>query len=217
MEVNTLNKTKVDLLRGLTNLFGRAVTPQLLSDIRQKLGDDIAAEFQKESFYDERMKRWVRASIRSARFEHFLTVHVQGLGRVDCNLIREDEQFRDLPDKQKQSIQVSMLLTERFTLSHLWVLGAYEIVRTVHQRARRKALLNSDELRQLQSLKNSFARLRMPLAKLEAARNHKATDSPIAYASLHRDLGIAWQLTPTFFVTRRELSDSFLDFFENLK
>ncbi len=51
-----------------------------------------------------------------------------------------------------------------------------------------------------------FARVRVPLAKMEPASKFSGEDGPIAYPGLKRGSGVAWQLNPTTIVTRRELS-----------
>ena len=166
----------------------------------------------------ERYNRWSKASHATAPFEHFMSIIVQGLGRLDCQLIQEDSRYCHLSGAEQQTVTESIKLTDRFTLSYLWVLGAYELVRTMDQRARDNASLIAAPLPQrLKDLKRSFERLRIPLAKMEPAKAHKGTDSPIAFPALHRELGISWQLTLAPFVSRRELSDALLGFLEDVR
>ncbi len=166
----------------------------------------------------ERYSRWVKASPATGPFEHFMMVVVQGLGRLDCQLIQEDSRYCSLPEAQQQTIAESIKTSDRFTLSYLWVLGAYELVRTMDQRVRDKTSLISASLPQrLSELKRAFKRVRIPLAKMEPAKAHKDTDSPIAFPALHSEQGISWQLTRTDFVSRRELSDALLGFLEDLR
>ena len=101
-------------------------------------------------------------------------------------------------------------LSYHITLSYLWVLGAYEIIRSIRQR-NKKAGLNDEKLT---SLLRKFERLRMPLAKFEPANRHKRTDSEIAYPALNDLHGITWQISEEVFISRGELANEFLSLLE---
>lgn len=142
---------------------------------------------------------------------------LQGLGRLDCQLIAKDLRFLQLAQEARDTIHESLRLTERFTLSYLWVLGAYELVRTVDQRCDADVSLLGAELTQsVRSLKHTMERLRMPLAKMEPARKYPS-DSPIAYPRISPTLGVAWQLASDAFISRRELSDALLQLTEDIR
>ncbi|MEB3900127.1 hypothetical protein ODI84_08040 [Pseudomonas putida] len=152
-----------------------------------------------------RFNKWIIASHQFARIEPFLAPVLQGLGRLDCQLIAQDAEFLAKTNEERASILTSIQLNDRVTQSYLWVLGGYEFIRTVNQRLRGLALEQETG-----AVKNQFNRLRVPLAKLEAARR-SPDDSPIAFPALNESLGIAWQIGPQDFITRRELSDSLLE------
>jgi hypothetical protein len=159
----------------------------------------------------ERYSHWVKSSFALARFDQFMVPLIQQLGRIDCQLIAEDHCFSQSSQDRRATIGESLKLTDRHTLSHLWVLGAYELVRTLDQRAQEQPTVVSSELRErIRDTKHLFARLRMPLAKMEPSRAHRATDFRIAYPMLHDELGISWQVAPDIFISRRELSDALL-------
>ena len=164
------------------------------------------------SFDTERNKRWVNVSHKLADFDQFLVVTAQGLGKLDSKLLKEDELL------VRQEITSSPFgdLSDHITMSYLWVLGAYEVVRSLDQRAREEANYLSGQKESLKQLKWRFERLRIPLAKFEAAKKHSDTDSHIAYPSLNTQLGIAWQVSQDTWITRRELSDSMLELFESI-
>jgi hypothetical protein len=67
----------------------------------------------------------------------------------------------------------------------------------------------------LTTLLRKFERLRMPLAKFEAAGRHKKTDLKIAYPALNSQHGIAWQVSENTFISRGELADEFLALLES--
>jgi hypothetical protein len=165
-----------------------------------------------------RLERWVAASHRAGRFAPSMLMQVQGLGMLDISLSEKDRRFLNLPHDQQASIDQSLELSERLTISHLWVLGAFELIRTISQRLRENPSSTPFETTQSwNALKKRFARLRVPLAKMEAAGGHESTDSPIAYQSISLDHGIAWQLSENHFITRQELANDMLCNLETLR
>jgi len=157
-----------------------------------------------------RYARWVSVSHAIDAIEPGLPVLIQGLGKIDARLVHGDAAFRSLPQEQRGTWQESIKLTDRFALSHLWVLGVYEIVRTLSDRVRKNAHILPLRLRQrITRTKRLFARLRIPLAKLEPA-DAFPTDYPLARPSMHRVLGIAWKVADRSFIPRRRLSDRLL-------
>src|SRR5450631_1710437 len=83
-----------------------------------------------------RYAKWVRASSGLKTIDAGLPVFVQGLGKIDAQLARQDAAFRSFPSKLRESQDESIKLTDRITMSRLWVLGGYEVVRTLSQRVR---------------------------------------------------------------------------------
>lgn len=162
-----------------------------------------------------RYAEWVRLSHRTARFEKFMVVTVQGLGKFDAKLIARDAEYLCLSEKEREEFAVSLELTDRFTDSYLWVLGAYEIIRAIDQRCRTDSSLVENSV-PIRDAKHSFERVRIPLAKFEAARRFSDTDSTIAYPILSRDYGIAWQVADDVFISRRELSECFIELLRKL-
>lgn len=157
---------------------------------------------------NDRFKRWVHASHKFGRIEPFFSILIQNLGRVDSRLVFEDSVFLKLTEEQMGTIECGIALTDRMTLSYLWVLGGYEFVRTLAQR-----LAGQPFKDEVVSVKHAFNRLRIPLAKFEAA-SRSPDDSPIAYPAINSEDGIAWQLGRETFITRLELSNQLLDMVE---
>ena len=141
---------------------------------------------------------------------------VQQLGRMDARLIQADETWPYRFFGKKLSYEDSTDLHEHITQSYLWVLGAYEFLRTLCDRVRSDAEEKTpEEVRNiLLDTKRRFARVRMPLAKMEPASKYSNEDGPIAYPGMKRGAGVAWQLNPNAIVTRRELSDALLEALE---
>jgi hypothetical protein len=161
--------------------------------------------------HEKRFICWVNTSQTLKRVEPFMVPLVQGLGRLDVHLILEDKRFSELQQKDQNSIDEAIKLTDRVTYSYLWVLGAYELVRALDQRCRENpSLLSSQMNKRISKAKHHFERLRIPLAKMEPSRRHRDTDASIAYPAIHEELGISWRVSKDVFISRRELSDVLL-------
>lgn len=162
-----------------------------------------------------RYERWVRASHKAGAINVWMTPLVQGLGRLDIALSADDEQFLALTDSERSSIDESVSLTDRQTLSQLWVLGAYELVRSIDQGIRTRERLAHVPGEQIKELKRRISRLRVPLAKYEPASRHKSTDIAFALPGF-TDSGLSWQTATDLVVSRRELADALLQALESL-
>ncbi|BEN74960.1 hypothetical protein SMKC081_31050 [Serratia marcescens] len=165
--------------------------------------------------HEERFERWLKVSIGLARFDPFVVNLVQSLGKMDANLCEMDV---TLINKYKQGGNVSEdydLIQGHLTHSYLWILGSYEVIRTLTQSIKENKSDDPVEvLEKFQDAKKRFARLRIPLAKFEAAKAHNKTDFKIAYPGFAYDIGIAWQVSDDVVISRQELSDLFLETLE---
>jgi hypothetical protein len=162
---------------------------------------------------DERNERWLKVSIGLMRFEEHTMPFVQQLGRMEVRLIQADETWPDRFFQQNLSYEDGAALHEHITLSYLWMLGTYEFIRTLFDRVKTDTDEKTpEEVRNiLLEAKRRFTRVRVPLAKMEAASKYSNEDGPIAYPGVKRGAGLAWQLNPNTIVTRRELSDALLE------
>ncbi len=165
----------------------------------------------------KRLKRWVEASQCLAKIEAFMVPIVQYLGRLDIKLIEGDKKFLSLSLKERGTIDESSKLTDRFTLSYLWILGVYELIRTLTQRSKNNNLWDENLVQEIENFKRTIARLRMPLAKMEPAKKHKNTDSAIAYPYIHKRNGISWRVSQSKYIPRKEISENFLLLLERIK
>lgn len=166
---------------------------------------------------NNRLKRWVDSSHCLAKIEAFMVPTVQYLGRLDIKLIEDDKKFLSLSLKERGTIDESSKLMDRLTLSYLWILGVYELIRTLAQRSKNINLWNEALIQEIEKLKRDIARLRMPLAKMEPANRHKNTDSAIAYPYVHKTDGISWRVSQDKYITRKEVSENFLSLLEKIK
>lgn len=165
--------------------------------------------------YEERFERWLKVSIGLARFDPFVMSLVQSLGQMDANLCETDV---SLVEKYKQGGNANEdyeLIQGHLTHSYLWILGSYEVIRTLTQSIKENKSDDPVEvLKRFQDTKKRFARLRIPLAKFEAAKANNKTDFKIAYPGFAYDIGIAWQVSDDVVISRQELSDLFLETLE---
>ena len=172
---------------------------------------DIIGYFQ--SLDIDRNKRWIVSSGKFEIYDPFIVVTIQGLGKLDSKLIVEDNKIT----KDGKPSNPFGDIGEHLTLSYLWVLGSYEVVRSLDQRARKDFTFFPTHAKNIKSLKIEFERLRMPLAKFEPADRFSATDNHIAYPVIHKELGVSWQVSENTYISRRKLSDNMLNLFEEIE
>ncbi|MCW8833426.1 MAG: hypothetical protein OQK09_13755 [Colwellia sp.] len=161
-------------------------------------------------------EKWVTKSFRWVRAEKdtHLPHHIQMLGIVDAELrgIRKSDLFdtKNNPISDENGI----LALERHQIkAHLWVLGAYELVRMIAQRLWEDETQASTKSREkVIEVKKIFERLRMPMAKLEASKRNKKTDFDIAYAGMG-EKGLGWRVSPEVVIYQEELSDLLFEMF----
>lgn len=165
---------------------------------------------------DDRYNRWKRASFALITSEPFLAQTVQALGKIDASLYEKDARYREIRARNDAAPGEWEQLTDSVTLAYLWVLGAYEVVRTIDQRLREGDPGNTGKDSQSKAVKRSFGRVRVPLAKLEAASGHKSTDTGFAYPTLNATHGLGWTVADGVVISRGELSTQFLEFLEGL-
>ncbi len=73
-----------------------------------------------------RYARWVSVSHSVDALDPALSSFIEGLGKIDAKLLHEDTAFRALSRDMRGTFEESIRLTDRITLSQLWVLGAHE-------------------------------------------------------------------------------------------
>ncbi|NNA48366.1 hypothetical protein HBO18_30070 [Pseudomonas lactis] len=171
-----------------------------------------------ERSMEERFDRWVMVSIGMARFEEHLVSLIQDMGQLDADLCAFDARIVKADPEQMNAIYSFDSVQHHRTQSYLWVLGAYEILRTLAQRIREGQSDDSPDVgEKIKDARDRFARVRVPLAKFEAAGRYKATDNHIAYPGVDLTYGIAWQMNDNEVISRQELSDAFLEALEFMR
>jgi hypothetical protein len=179
-----------------------------------------------EIIENEFYKQWINCSLAVDKIPplQFLCPIIQGLGKLEVHLrmweincIPTSKPMRKSGGSESEQILFSIEMTDKFMLSYLWVLGAYEVIRTLSGISDKNKDVFGPELNEkIRKTKHTIGRLRVPLAKLEPSKKHERTDSGIAWPSII-DNCIAWQVSKDILISRRELSDQFLELLKILQ
>jgi hypothetical protein len=170
-------------------------------------------------FDEDRYTRWRRASHGLHLIESELVHTVQTLGRIDADLFPRDVRYREIRENNDGTNEEWREMAEHAVpMGYLWVLGAYEVIRTLDQMFRqKKSRFEGQQHLETEQLKIRFERVRIPLAKLEPAKKFMETDNRFAVPALICGRGLGWHVADDVSIARGELSTQFLEFLEELK
>ena len=169
-----------------------------------------------------RIQAWADSSHGLAKADQWLVPVLQGLGRLDRDLFNETPTITaNLKAQRTAPHTVSDHQNDQFDRyiyqSFLWVLAAYELVRTLDEICRADHTIYGHSLTQdVNQFKHQIERLRIPLAKPHAVRRYP-DDYHIAYPRWVPGKGVAWQLDPSIIITRADLSEGLLSLVEKLR
>jgi len=169
-------------------------------------------------------QQWVTASfvVDKSYPLQFLLPQIQWLGMLDENIRQwETRNLEDPSAPNRTSDTAIMELSYWYFLSYLWVLGAYEVIRTLSQKVKdiqkvkKTRIFRKEIVRKLAETRDFFAEARVPLAKLEPRRLKDHTTA-IAFPMIFPEKGFGWRISsdisqPGRDISRRELSNAFLD------
>lgn len=166
---------------------------------------------------DERLKIWNRHIEQDLSTILMESVWILfGLAGLDCGIIKREKTLLPCFADPVASGLDPKARTDYFTYSVLWVFGVYEVVRTLHQRLKNPKLPDCNLCVRVDQLKLKLERVRVPLAKLERPRRSPG-DTGLTLHGTHFERGIGWEVAPNCFISRRELSDDFLEILLNWK
>jgi len=163
-----------------------------------------------KTFDIERNNNWVNYSHKFNIINELMNVTSQGLGKLDSKLIIEDNKISSTGICSNPLNDMS----EHLTQSYLWVLGSYELIRTLSQYADTEDSIYSNSRESIRSLKRKFEKIRIPLAKFEVARRSE-TGYGFAWPILISG-SVGWQISDVELISRKELSESFLTLMKEL-
>ena len=165
-----------------------------------------------------RQLRWLVGAYKLAAhhggFAHSLT----GLGRLDCALRSADLPYYNFITGGAKVGEPVDVLTDFPCLSGLWIMGMYEGLRTLSQKLRNDARLAKAHaaVDDVNLLKLKFARVRVPLAKFEAASKFP-TDHDYLSQSVGGPAGWGWVVADRTVIYRNELADEVLRLFDKFE
>ncbi len=171
--------------------------------------------------WQERYEEWTGLSHRLERFELFMAVFAQNLGRRDRDLnVREHEYARNRSKARaiEDSDAVTEAIADSDTVTELWLDGCmfvmclYEVVRSIDERIAGDAELSSTSAAGVsKDTKHLFERVRIPLAKFQPAYRYRSTDYDVAQPGMSTDRSVSWEVADGIVISRRQLSDAFLE------
>ena len=169
-------------------------------------------------FDEGRYSRWRHASYGLYQIEPELVQTVQTLGRIDSDLFARDGRYREIRETGNGTAEEWREMAEHSApMSYLWVLGTYEVVRTLDEMFRDVEKYPAQQPLGSKQLKHVFERVRIPLAKLKPANRYRDTDNRFAAPALILGRGLGWTIADGVSIARGELSTQFLEFLESLK
>lgn len=165
-----------------------------------------------------RIWRWQLAITAIKRIEPNLEFILGTLAKMDEELYLQEQRHRIMAKTPADTkLDEWANVDDAVGQSYLWVLGAYEAIRTLDQRLRDIGDSATGRQSATKKLKQRFERVRIPLAKLEAAKRNNATDFAFPRQGIDYERGIAWEVATDVVISRSELSDEFLAVLEGLQ
>lgn len=162
-----------------------------------------------------RHSRWLIAATAALLIKPEVHATVRMLGKIDAELHDKNTEFRELrSDIASVTANQWERIHDSAALSHLWILGAYEVVRTLNQSMSAATSFPKEVTARCRELKHTFERIRMPLAKFESPNRHHQTDYGVAYPALSETFGLGWKVTDNNFISRDQLGIELLEFLE---
>ncbi len=174
----------------------------------------------KEESNKERYSMWVKSSFNLQFVELLLLSQVQGLGKIDVELIEEFPQLKLESKNEEDRITKNRYVT----LSELWVMGAYELLRVLNQILKANNGVDENSKAKVKEAFILFQEIRVPLVKFEKTekeRTKRRLYSQITWPFFDKEKGIGWTLNDGSGnpkkICRKDLSDKLLETLEGIK
>jgi hypothetical protein len=189
--------------------WGSARRASLLKDLQMDTTETVILKFNQE-----RWSKWVSASMAWGRNDPdgVTVTRLQGLGILDAELY--DINRYEVEKRQNGLLTV---YDHANIKSYLWVLGVYEFFRMMDDKIRKNpAIANAKATQAISETKKVFARLRVPLAKLEESHKYKGKDYAVPKLGANEEQ-LAWQINDSEIIYYRGLSDLAIDTLNELR
>ena len=160
-----------------------------------------------------RLQEWYDHSITLTEINPMMVIVSQRLGRLDYKL-NSDIEYIPQSLANVSCEEELMSYWDNDIYSYLWVLGMYELVRSIDQYFSRN-IKDANIKNHVKQTKILFERVRMPLAKFEPAKRFPKNEWGDVIG-LHTTQGVTWCINPGENVSRNELSDAYLNLLKKL-
>lgn len=164
-----------------------------------------------------RYSEWIDNSIGLMHIEMLLVGNAQGLGILDVDLIEEFTKLKI--NSQLDEDRLKKL--RHITLSELWVMGAYELIRLINEINKQRNFLKENTKEKLKKTLTIFTEVRIPLTKFQKQGKEKRLYSKIATKNIFDPYkGVGWNFydgknKEIFY--RKDLGDLFLELLKEIK
>lgn len=163
----------------------------------------------------DRYSEWIENSFGIRFIDILLIGNVRGLGLLDIELIQEFPEIKI--DSQLEEDRLKKL--RHITLSELWVMGTYELIRLMKDIVSKDREIFSEETKiKLKEVLYIFTEVRIPLVKFQERGYHKPLYSGITQPKFDSVKGMGWEIiisnvkgVSTKIIYRKELGDNFLE------
>ena len=162
-----------------------------------------------------RISEWVEGSIGLRFIDMLLIGNTQGLGLLDSELIQEFPGIKE--DLKSEEDRLKKL--RHITLSELWVMGAYELIRTIDEMAsKRKEDLGVKIITKIKETLTKFTEIRVPLTKFQKSGQKELFSGLASKCEFDEKKGLGWKIifsykkkfeTKVFY--RKDLADELLE------
>ena len=165
---------------------------------------------------ESRQSEWVDNSVGLMHIEMLLIGNVQGLGILDVELIEEFPKLKINSQLEKDRLKK----LRHITLSELWVMGAYELIRLVDEINKKRSFLKGNTKEKLKKTLSIFTKVRIPLTKFQK-EGEKRLYSKISTKNIFDlEKGVGWNFydgkkKEIFY--RKDLGDLFLELLKEIK
>ncbi|MEW6713519.1 MAG: hypothetical protein AB1306_00305 [Nitrospirota bacterium] len=162
--------------------------------------------------------KWLVGAYKLSAHHIGFAESLNGLGRLDCALRSAEIPYYNYIIGGKIGEPMD-IVTDFHCLSNIWTMGMYEGLRILSQKLSKDSKLGKahSATDEVNLLKQKFARVRIPLAKFEAA-----SQSPTDYDYLSQSIGDSikgwgWIVTDKTVIYRNELADDVLQLFDKFE
>jgi hypothetical protein len=163
---------------------------------------------------DRRGQRWIDISVAQnfRRLEgggntYFFLQTIQRIGRLDCNLIHEDNRINPLSSAERNEREELITGYDHDTLAILWVIGAFGLIYSIEKMMHRNKVKFTGLHNRIAALNRKLNRLRTTFAKGDPQQG----DYLHPHQAMRFKGSTCWGVNPTTYISRIELSDELLE------